>query len=79
MSAQFSEHCTDACVAMPDCAVCKMRKHPRGRDPGVYASSGYCGTDCTGYYEDPQAGHAWPSEWRDHVAELAQPHNKKEP
>lgn len=55
------EH-TAECWAMPECRVCHRRKHPRGRDPGVEASSGYCGVDCPGYDEAPQSGHFWPGE-----------------
>jgi len=54
--------CTPACEAMPTCTVCGMRKHPRGRDPGVYAASGYCGYDCPGYDLEPRSGHLWSGE-----------------
>lgn len=59
--------CTEACAAMPECSVCHMTKHPRGRDPGIYASGGYCDLDCPGNSMDPQAGHLWPSEWREEL------------
>jgi len=54
--------CTEACWAMPECARCGRRKHPRGRDPGIYAASGYCGHDCPGFDEEPRSGHLWPNE-----------------
>lgn len=54
--------CTLACWAMPDCPQCGMRKKPRGRDAGVYASSAYCGHDCSAYYSEPRSGHFWPGE-----------------
>jgi hypothetical protein len=63
----FTNECTEACCAMPECAVCHKTKHPRGRDPGMYAASGYCANECPGNSLDPQAGHGWPSEWREFV------------
>lgn len=45
-----------------DCKTCGRRKAPRGRDPGVYAASGYCGHGCPGYDEEPKPGHFWPGE-----------------
>lgn len=54
--------CTLKCWAMPDCAVCGMRKHPSGRDPGVYAYSDYCAYECEGHSREPYAGHFWPGE-----------------
>jgi hypothetical protein len=47
-----------------------MLKHPIGRDPGAAAASSYCGVDCPGYHQHPQAGHLWPIEWREHIAAL---------
>lgn len=66
----IGKDCTEACAAMPECVVCHKRKHPRGRDPGAYAASGYCSHECPGNSMDPQAGHIWPSEWREHVTAL---------
>jgi hypothetical protein len=63
----FPDKCTEACAAMPACTVCGMPKHPRGRDPGIRAASGYCGYDCPGYGEKPEPGHVWPEEWREFV------------
>ena len=57
-----TDECDEACEAMPECTVCHRRKHPRGRDPGVAAASGYCGRDCEGYAAPPGAGHLWPGE-----------------
>jgi hypothetical protein len=54
--------CTEACERMPECTVCRRRKHPIGRDPGVYAANGYCGHDCPGYSQEPTSGHLWPGE-----------------
>jgi hypothetical protein len=68
----IDDTCTEACEAMPDCTVCKRRKHPRGRDPGVYGASGYCEHECPGNSEPPHAGHLWPGElrrWREEQAE----------
>ena len=53
---------TEACWAMPECTVCARRKKPYGRDPGVVAANGYCGSDCPGYHQAPLAGHFWPGE-----------------
>lgn len=66
-----SKHCTAECTAMPECVVCGRTKHPRGRDPGVNAASGYCAHECPGHSLDPQAGHLWPSEWRDYLIQRA--------
>lgn len=55
-------NCTEACEAMPECATCHRTKHPRGRDPGIYAANGYCGHDCPGYYDEPRSGHLWRGE-----------------
>ena len=54
--------CTVECERMPECAVCHRRKHPRGRDPGLAAASGYCAHECPGHNEEPQPGHLWPGE-----------------
>ncbi len=51
-----TDGCTEACAAMPECTVCHKRKHPRGRDPGLYASSGYCAHECPGHNQPPHAG-----------------------
>lgn len=56
------EYCTAECEAMPECTVCHRRKHPRGRDPGLEASSGYCEPECAGSELPPHAGHLWPGE-----------------
>jgi hypothetical protein len=50
---------TDACWAMPECAVCGLRKKPQGRDD---MSNSYCGVDCEGYNQEPRSGHFWPGE-----------------
>lgn len=63
--AAANPQCVASCAAMPECAVCHMTKHPRGRDPGLYASAGYCAYECAGNSQEPQAGHLWPNEWAD--------------
>lgn len=54
--------CTEACYAMPECAVCKLRKPPRGRSVAPEMSNGMCGRDCPGYNQEPKSGHLWPGE-----------------
>ncbi len=68
--------CTEACEARPECVVCRMYKHPRGRDPGM--DNGSCGVDCPGYYQDPQAGHLWPGELARERAESAPSPNRED-
>jgi hypothetical protein len=51
-----------ACWAMPECAVCGLRKKPWGRDAGVAVASGFCDGDCPGYEKKPRPGHFWPDE-----------------
>jgi hypothetical protein len=64
-----TKDCTPACWAVVDCAVCGKRKHPRGRDPGMYAANGYCAYECRGHNLPPQAGHLWPNEADDEADE----------
>jgi hypothetical protein len=64
----IDKDCTEACTAMPRCTVCGMRKKPRGRDVGLLAANSYCWPDCSGYYEEPRAGHLWPGEWKEELA-----------
>jgi hypothetical protein len=47
-----------------DCAVCRMRKPPRGRSVAAEAANGMCGPDCPGYRLDPQVNDLWPGEKR---------------
>jgi hypothetical protein len=54
--------CTEACEAAPRCAVCGMRKRPHGRSVAPEMESGMCGRDCSGYNQEPRAGHLWPGE-----------------
>ena len=49
-------------LALVECAVCRMRKKPIGRDPGPAAANGYCDSDCVGYSQDPYPGNLWPGE-----------------
>lgn len=62
-----AEGCTEACTATPDCVVCGRRKKLRGRSYPMEMVNGYCDWECPGYVQDPQAGHLWWSEWRDHL------------
>jgi hypothetical protein len=55
-------NCTEACEAAPTCVVCGLRKRPRGRDVAPEMENGLCGRDCTGYAQEPHAGHLWPGE-----------------
>ena len=61
----ISDECTAACAARVECAVCHRTKKPSGRDS---MDNGLCDRDCEGYRADPQPGHLWPSEWREHEA-----------
>ena len=65
----ISDECTEACEAMPECATCHKRKHPRGRDPGIYTANSYCEHECPGHNEPPHAGHLWPGELAEYRAE----------
>jgi hypothetical protein len=58
----ITKDCTSACEAMPSCAVCGMRKKPRGRSAPLEAANGYCDDDCPGYRQEPRPGHLWPGE-----------------
>ena len=60
--------CGAACWAMPECTTCRLRKPPRGRSVAMEAANGYCGYDCSGYHEEPRAGHFWPGEHEWHCA-----------
>lgn len=45
------------------CTTCERRKNPRGRDSGIYASSGLCHRDeCDGYDEEPRPTSLHPGE-----------------
>lgn len=65
---------TEECWSMPRCTVCGLIKPPYGRDPGVMMSGGMCGPDCSGYMEEPKAGHFW----RDEEPELLEQMRKEE-
>lgn len=54
--------CTDACWAMPECAVCGKRKAPRGRSVPLPMAGGLCDWECPGYQLAPKPGHLWPGE-----------------
>ena len=63
--------CDEVGGPLVECAVCHMRKHPIGRDPGIYAVNGYCGHDCPGYRLDPRPGQLWPNErWGDSLGHM---------
>jgi hypothetical protein len=53
---------TEDCWAAPQCGVCGLTKKPVGRDAGLAAANGFCGSDCEGYAREPRAGHFWPNE-----------------
>ncbi len=59
--------CDKFCADMPECAVCRLRKKPSGRDAAAAAANGYCDSDCEGYDQEPRAGHLWPDEWQDEL------------
>ena len=54
--------CNQVGGPLVECTVCHMPKHPRGRDPGLYASSGYCQHECPGHDQEPIPGSLWPNE-----------------
>lgn len=54
--------CTEQCWAMPTCEKCQMVKAPQGRSVPMESSSGYCTSECDGYFDKPRAGHLWPGE-----------------
>lgn len=56
--------CTIECERQVDCTECGMRKHPVGRDPGIYTASSYCPHECPGHDKEPRPGHLWPGELR---------------
>lgn len=51
--------CTEQCWAMPTCTSCGKVKAPRGRSIPLPAAGGYCTWWCTGYDQEPRAGHYW--------------------
>lgn len=54
--------CDEVGGPLVDCGVCDMKKKPVGRSAGLYASMGYCDSDCPGYYEEPVPQGLWPGE-----------------
>ncbi len=58
--------CTVDCTAEPECGVCHKPKGLRGRSYPIAMANSRCDYDCPGYSAEPQAGHIWPEEWRDH-------------
>jgi hypothetical protein len=54
--------CTIACESTPLCAVCGLRKRPRGRSVPLEMENGLCSHSCAGYDQEPRAGHLWPGE-----------------
>jgi hypothetical protein len=54
--------CTIDCEREVECAVCRKRKPPIGRDVSAYTASSYCEHECAGHNVDPRAGHLWPGE-----------------
>ena len=68
----MSEHpypnCTVACEAAVTCTTCGKRKAPRGRSVPMEAANSYCHMmDCTGYFDEPKAGHLWPGELANYI------------
>lgn len=51
--------CSPDCWRVVQCKVCIRRKAPRGRSVATEAASGYCTSDCSGYYTAPQPPHLW--------------------
>jgi len=62
MSGLIDENCTEACEAMPECSVCRMRKKPLGRSAPLEMANSLCDHECPGYRQDPKPGHLWPGE-----------------
>ena len=50
----------DVCGVEVECVVCRRTKKPRGRSAPMQMSM--CDHECSGYYQDPQAGSLWPGE-----------------
>lgn len=51
--------CTEKCWTRVECARCGRSKKPHGRSVPMEAANGYCDQDCSGYDEEPKAGHLW--------------------
>ena len=64
-----TEH-TEACWAAPECVVCGLRKKPWGRSAPLEMANGLCDSDCEGYDREPRAGHFWPDEEPELLAEI---------
>ena len=47
------------------CAVCSLRKKPRGRSAPLAMANSLCDSDCPGYYLEPYPGELWPNETRE--------------
>ncbi len=48
-----------------NCAVCGMRKVPRGRSAPLEMANGMCDWECKGYDQEPRVGDLWPGESRE--------------
>ncbi len=62
MRPDYMKDCTAECEAIVYCAVCGLRKTPRGRSAPLAMANGLCGHGCSGYDAEPKAGHLWPGE-----------------
>ena len=62
--------CAPSCWDQPECLVCGLIKKPKGRSMGLMEQS-RCGSDCRGYYEDPQPGHLFRGEHADDCPDKA--------
>jgi hypothetical protein len=62
MGSEAMSSCVPLCAAMPECAVCGLRKKPRGRSAPMEMANSLCDYECPGYDEQPKSGHLWPNE-----------------
>lgn len=63
--------CSPACADEVTCVLCGRGKKPRGRDVALAAGNSYCDYECRGYMLEPRAGHLWPSELAQVMADQA--------
>lgn len=57
--------CTPKCGEPVQCATCGRTKAPIGRSVPLAAAGGYCDDGCSGYDNEPRAGHLWPGEYEE--------------
>jgi len=59
----LTSDCTPKCWTPVTCAVCGLRKQPRGRSAPLEMANSLCEYDCPGYLAEPlPVPHLWPSE-----------------